>query len=406
MEMIYLDYNATTPVETLVTATMKPYLEMYFGNPSSLHIFGTKAKIAVEKARKQVASLLHARPDEIVFTSGGTESNNHAIKGAAMANREKGNHIITSGIEHPSVIEVCRYLETLGFHLTFLPTDEYGMVDPAAVEEAITPATILISIMHANNEVGTIQPVEMIGKIAHAHGILMHSDAAQSVGKIPVDVESLNVDLLSVAGHKFYAPKGIGALYVRRGVKIEKLIHGADHESNRRAGTENVPEIAGLGAAAELGIRNYELGIRNYDAVSGHASHVTGHDLNPPSFMRHLRDKLYQDIKQAIPEVRLNGHPELRLPNTLSLGFPGIEAAILLHEMKGIAASAGAACHSDQSDISGVLLSMQVPMKYAMGTIRFSVGRMTTEAEIERAIPIIVNEYRRLKNEDTPLQAP
>ncbi|MCK9421983.1 MAG: selenide, water dikinase SelD [Bacteroidales bacterium] len=374
MEPIYLDYNATTPIDRFVAKAMQPYLDLHFGNPSSLHIYGATSKMAVEKARKQVASLLNARPDEIVFTSGGTESNNFAIKGGAIANRAKGNHIITSGIEHPAVIEVCRYLETQGFSITYLPVDEFGMVDPADVEDAITPATILISIMHANNETGTIQPLEIIGKIAREHEILMHTDAAQSVGKIPVDVESLNVDLLSVAGHKLYAPKGIGALYIRRGVKIEKLIHGADHEANRRAGTENVPEIVGLGAAA---------GIRY-----------------PISSIRYLRDKLYQSIKQALPEIRLNGHPELRLPNTLSIGFPDVEAAILLNEMKGIAASAGAACHSDQSGISGVLMSMSVPPRFAIGTIRFSVGRMTTEEEIEKAIPIIVDAYRSVKIEN------
>ncbi|MEI7724762.1 MAG: selenide, water dikinase SelD [Bacteroidota bacterium] len=379
METVYLDYNATTPLDPQVIEAIKPYLEYHFGNPSSAHSYGVKAKIAVEKARSQVANLLNARSDEIVFTSGGTESNNFAIKGVAFANRAKGNHIITSAIEHPAVTEVCRFLEKNGFKITYLPVDEYGMVDPEDVRLAITPQTILITVMHANNETGTIQPIEEIGQIAKENGILFHTDAAQSVGKIPVDVERMNVSLLSVAGHKLYAPKGVGVLYVRRGVQLEKLIHGADHESNLRAGTENVMEIVGLGKAAEI-ITNYEI-------------------RNPTSEIRILRDMLHQGIRSAIPEVRLNGHPELRLPNTLSLGFPGIEAALLLEEMKGVAASAGAACHTDQADISGVLSAMQVPSEYAIGTIRFSPGRMTTREEIETAIPIIVEAYRRAKGE-------
>lgn len=388
MQPIYLDYNATTPIDPMVIDAIQPYLESHFGNPSSAHIFGATSRIAVEKARKQVAVLLNARPDEIVFTSGGTESNNYAIKGAVLANRDKGNHIITTGIEHPAVTEVCHYLATLGFYTTFLSVDEFGRVDPEDVEHAITPQTILISVMHANNETGSIQPLESIGKIARNHGILFHTDAAQSVGKIPVDVESLNVDLLSVAGHKLYAPKGTGALYIRRGVKLEKLIHGADHEANRRAGTENVPEIVGLGSAAGL-------------------CTFTPTNQRQTASIQHLRDILFFGIQQAIPEIRLNGHPKLRLPNTLSIGFPRVEAAILLNEMKGIAASAGAACHSDQPDISGVLQAMHVPSQYAIGTIRFSLGRMTTEEEIRNAIPIIAEAYRRItvENNQPPYHA-
>jgi cysteine desulfurase NifS/selenium donor protein len=383
MDPIYLDYNATTPVDPLVIEAIRPYLELHFGNPSSVHPFGVQSKMAVEKGRSQIASLLNGRSDEIVFTSGGTESNNFAIKGVAFANKSKGNHIITSAIEHPAVTEVCRYLEKNGYRITFLPVDEYGMVSPEDVRRAITPHTILITIMHANNETGTIQPIEEIGKIARACGILFHTDAAQSVGKIPVDVEKMNIDLLSVAGHKLYAPKGVGALYIRRGVKLEKLIHGADHESNLRAGTENVTEIVGLGKAAEIA----------QQWMVPDPSFVLHHS---PFTIRDLRDRLHEGIRAAIPGVRLNGHPELRLPNTLSLGFPGIEAALMLDEMKGVAASAGAACHADQADISGVLSAMRVPMEFAIGTIRFSVGRMTTQEEIEEAIPIIVNAYRRL----------
>jgi cysteine desulfurase NifS/selenium donor protein len=377
METIYLDYNATTPVDPLVIEAIRPFLEQHYGNPSSIHSYGVQSKIAVENARRQVASLLNARTDEIVFTSGGTESNNFAIKGVALANKSKGNHIITSCIEHPAVGEVCTYLEKNGFEITLIPVDESGVVDPEDIRSAITPGTILITVMHANNETGSVQPVEAIGKIARAHGILFHSDAAQSVGKIPVHVEQLHVDLLSVAGHKLYAPKGVGALYIRRGVKLEKLMHGADHESNLRAGTENVLEIVGLGKAAE----------------------VAQQLLNAASFnaMGDLRDRLHEGIRLEIPEVRLNGHTSLRLPNTLSLGFPGVEASALLDEIKGVAASAGAACHADQAELSGVLSAMHVPRDFAIGTVRFSVGRMTTTEEIERAIPIIVEAYRKLK---------
>jgi cysteine desulfurase len=249
---VYLDYNATTPIDPAVAEAMMPFINTHFGNPSSSHLFGTEAKRALEKARKQVAEMLGCGVDEIIFTSGGSESNNYAIRGAAFANRNKGNHIITSSVEHPAVTEVCSFLERNGFKVTYLPVDEYGMVDPQSVLDAITPQTILITIMHANNEVGTIQPINEIGIIAKEHGILFHSDCAQSIGKIPVNVNEMNVELLSIAGHKFYAPKGIGALYIRSGVKLEKLIYGADHEMNLRAGTENVIEIVSLGEACKM----------------------------------------------------------------------------------------------------------------------------------------------------------
>jgi cysteine desulfurase NifS/selenium donor protein len=400
METIYLDYNATTPVDPVVIEKIRTYLDPYFGNPSSSHVFGLQTKKAVENARSQVAALLNARNDEIVFTSGGTESNNFAIKGVAFANRSKGNHIITTCIEHPAVTEVCHYLEKEGFRVTWLPVDGFGMVNAADVEKAITPETILISVMHANNETGTIQPIEEIGIIARRMGVLFHSDAAQSVGKIGIDVEKLHVDLLSVAGHKLYAPKGVGALYIRRGVKLAKLIHGADHESNLRAGTENVAGIAGLGAASEL-VTISDAGYQVNGQNNGNLLRKSGM-LHGTTEIRALLDMLHDGIRSAIPQVRLNGHPEKRLPNTLSLGFPGVEASVLLDEMKGIAASAGAACHSDQADISGVLSAMHVPMEYAIGTIRFSLGRMTTREEIEAAIPLIVDAFRRLKGESKP----
>ena len=380
MNPIYLDYNATTPVDPVVADAMRPYIELLFGNPSSSHEFGSATKRAVEHARAQVAALINANPDEIIFTSGGTEANNMALKGAAMARKSLGNHIITSEIEHPAVLEVCRYLEHNGFHVTYLPVDSYGIIDPVAVESAITPRTILVSVMHANNEVGTVEPIEAIGKITKARGILLHTDAAQSLGKIPVDVGKMQVDLLSVAGHKLYAPKGIGALYVRRGVKLEKLMHGADHESNMRAGTENVAQIVALGAAAEL----LAMEISSQSGDYGSAK------------LKTIRDYLFDGIRAAIPDVRLNGHPYNRLPYTLSVGFPGVDASVLLGTMKGVAASAGAACHSDKADISGVLTAMQVPFKYAVGTVRFSLGRMTTRAEIDAAVPVITAAYERL----------
>ncbi len=376
MKPVYLDYNATTPLAPEVVKAMLPFLDGVFGNPSSMHVYGIEAKRAVENARKKVASLIHAHQDEIIFTSGGTEANNLAIKGAAFSRKEKGNHIITSSIEHPAVTEVCKFLQLHGFQITYLPVDSYGRIDPLGVEQSIRPETILITIMHANNEVGTIQPIIEIGEIARRKNILFHTDAAQSVGKIPVNVKEMKVDLLSIAAHKLYAPKGIGVLYKRRGVFLEKQLHGADHESNMRAGTENVMQVVGLGAAAE----------------------ICGTD-KTQNLMR-LRDMLYDGIHRGIPQVRMNGHPQDRLPNTLSLGFPGVEAAILLNEMKGIAASAGAACHANREEMSGVLAAMQVTRNYAIGTIRFSLGRMTTEEEIQQAIPLIIEGYRRVKGDD------
>ncbi|MCA1746248.1 MAG: cysteine desulfurase, partial [Bacteroidales bacterium] len=375
MQPIYLDHNATTPIAAEVADAMRPFLDQYFGNPSSTHSFGTQAKMAVEKARAQVASLIHCDPPEIIFTSGGTESNNYAIKGAVFANRKKGNHIITSSIEHPAVIEVCIYLEKQGFAVTYLPVDEYGMVSPADVADAMRPETILISVMHANNEVGTIQPIREIAAIARQHQVLFHTDAAQSTGKIVTDVQELGVDLLSIAGHKLYAPKGIGALYMRSGVQLEKLIHGADHEQNLRAGTENVLEIAGLGMASELAEKELQSNSEQYKAT---------------------RDYLHRLIREAIPSVKMNGHPEKRLPNTLSLSFPNVEANTLVSRLEGVAVSAGAACHSESIDLSAVLEAMQVPIEVAMGTIRFSTGRSNTMDEIQRAAEEVIATVRTL----------
>jgi cysteine desulfurase len=379
MSIIYLDYNATTPIDKEVAQCMQPYLQQYFGNPSSSHNLGMEAKQAVEKARKQLADLLCCHVDEIVFTSGGTESNNYAIKGVAMANRQKGNHIITSKIEHPAVIEVCKYLEKNGFEITYAEVDEYGIVDPKSIEKEIRASTILITIMHANNETGSIQPIAEISRIAKSAGIVFHSDAAQSIGKIESDVNKLGVDLLSVAGHKLYAPKGTGALFIRRGIKLEKLIHGADHEQNLRAGTENVLEIVGLGKAAEIAKRDL---LTNQQKFSM------------------LRDALHEQLKKEIPALKLNGHPEKRLPNTLNLSFKNTEANTLLSELENIAASAGAACHADNVKVSSVLEAMKVPIEYAMGAIRFSVGRLTSKADIEEASKEIIEKVRQLTSDE------
>jgi cysteine desulfurase NifS/selenium donor protein len=378
---IYLDYNATTPIDGRVVEAMLPYITDHFGNPSSAHSYGVAARKAVDQARSQVAGMLGCEVYEVVFTSGGSESNNHAIMGVARAYRHKGNHIITSAVEHPAVTEVCRQLEQEGARVTYLPVDEYGLVDPRLLEDAITPQTILISIMHANNEVGTVEPIAEIAAIARDRGIVMHTDCAQSVGKISVTVDGLGVDLLSIAGHKVYAPKGVGALYIRTGVKVDRLIHGADHEMKRRAGTENVIEIVGLGKACE--IVSLEL-----DAHSGH--------------MKKMRDRFEERLKAALPDLRVNGHPDRRLPNTSSLSFRGLEANTILSELPDVAASAGAACHAGGVDVSSVLEAMNVPMEYAMGTVRISVGRSTTGEEIDKAADDLIAVADRLRSGESP----
>jgi cysteine desulfurase len=377
---IYLDYNGTTPHDREVVAAMMPYLEEEFGNPSSTHWYGIAPKRALDAARRQVAALLNCDPTEIIFTSGGTESNNHAIAGIAWAKRSMGNHIITSTVEHPAVLEVCRFLETRGFEVTYLPVDEFGMVAVADVEKAVNERTILITVMHANNEVGTIQPIEEIGRLAGERGISMHTDAAQSLGKIPVDVNGPGVDLLSVAGHKLYAPKGVGAMYIRNGTLPAKFMLGAGQEKGKRAGTENVLEIVGLGKACE----------------------IAGRDLQSnASLMKKTRDMLHRGLGERITDLRLNGHPEKRLPNTLSLSFKGLEADRILEEIGlDIAASAGAACHSDTIEISHVLQAMDVPLEWAKGTLRFTTGRMTTEDEILRAIDVVAVAVKRLSEND------
>ena len=379
MEPIYLDYNATTPIAREVAEAMAPFLNEHFGNPSSSHPYGVFAKRAVESARAQVATLLGCKAAEVAFTSGGTESDNYAIMGVAFARRKQGNHIITSAVEHPAVMEVCRWLETQDFRVTVLPVDEYGHVDPADLERAISPDTVLVTVVHANNEVGTIEPIAELARIAHRFGALMHTDAAQSVGKIPVNVDSLGVDLLTIAGHKLYAPKGVGALYIRNGTELAKYLHGAEQEGGRRPGTENVLEIVGLGKACEVANRDLEKNMVHY---------------------RTLRDRLHQSLLKELGEeaARLNGHPEERLPNTLSLSFRGVQANTLLAEIgEKVAASAGAACHAENIDVSAVLEAMKVPVEWAMGTVRFSTGRDTTIDEIDRAVDIVSEAVRRLQ---------
>jgi cysteine desulfurase len=369
---IYLDYNATTPIDPKVLDEMLPFLRENFGNPSSSHIYGQTAKKAVEKARQQVASLLKTKPTEIVFTSGGSESNNHAIIGTSLTNTKKGQHIITSQIEHPSVIETLQYLKKMHeFKITYLPVNKHGLVNPLDVEQAITNKTILITIMQANNEVGTIQPIKKIGLIAKEKGIVFHTDAAQSCGKIDVNINNLNVDLLTIAGHKIYAPKGIGALYIRSGIKVSKFIHGPGQENGRRAGTENVPYIVGLGRACEIAstlIQDYG---RN---------------------LKILRDKLHMNIVIGLGKdvVKLNGHPTKRLPNTVNLSFKDNIGWKLLEQMPEIAASTGSACHAGLNKPSKVLRAMGAPRSQALGSLRFSLGRWSTKEQVNEASQLII----------------
>ena len=362
--MIYLDYNASTPIAPAVQAAMAPFLAGHYGNPSSGHWAAVPAAQAVAAARAQVADLLGCSPAEIVFTSGGTESNNAALLGAFWAACGNGHHIVTTRVEHPAVIEPCRFLERLGVEITYVGVDAHGLVDPGDIAAAIRPDTILVSAMHANNEVGTIQPIAEIACITHNAGLLLHSDAAQSVGKVPTKVDELDVDLLSLAGHKFYGPKGVGALYIREGTRLEPLLHGAGHESGRRAGTENVLLDVGFGAAAELAA-----------------------DLAWTQGVREQRDWLWAELQKAWGDrVVLNGHPTRRLPNTLSVSFVGRRGADILAALPEVAASTGSACHADEVTLSPVLEAMGVPLDVGAGAIRLSLGRMTTHAEVETLV--------------------
>jgi cysteine desulfurase len=364
---IYLDFNASTPIAPEAVEAMRPFLTDHYGNPSSLHWAGMPAKDAVERARGQVAGLLGCDPTEVVFTSGGSEASNHAIKGVFFAKRDGRDHIITTAVEHPATINPCRFLEKLGAKVTVLPVDRTGFVDPDDVRRAITKKTLLITVMHANNEVGTIEPIPEIAAVAREAGIPFHTDAAQTVGKISADVEELGVDLLSVAGHKVYAPKGIGALYIREGTMIEPFVHGAGHESGRRAGTENVLLAVALGAACEAA--------RKWVGM--------------PQF-RALRDRFHDGLKVVFGDgVTLNGHPTERLPNTLNVNFKGRAGAEMLAHLPGVAASTGSACHAGSVTLSPVLVAMGVPPEEGMGAVRFSLGRSTIWEELEEVIHLL-----------------
>lgn len=378
MMPIYLDYNATTPIDPAVVEALLPCLREHFGNPSSTHAYGKQAHDAIDLARRQVAELLGAQPDEIVFTGGGSEASNQALKGTILSGlrgllgrfwRREG-HIITSAIEHPATLQPCEFLKRLGCRITVLPVDRQGLVDPEAVRRAIQRGTTLVSIMHSNNEVGTLQPIREIAALCRERGVRVHIDAAQSLGKVAVDVNELGVDLLSVAGHKLYAPKGVGVLYVRQGVQLEPLIHGAGHEAGRRAGTENVPYIVALGIACALARLSLPAATER---------------------LRTLRDRLWERLRAGLGErVVLNGHPERRLPNTLNVNFVGHIGAEFLQKVPEIAASTGSACHEGQVNQSPVLCAMGVPPEIGRGAVRLTVGRFTTEDEIDRAADILV----------------
>jgi cysteine desulfurase len=377
MRRIYLDHAATTPTRPEVVKAMLPYFTDAFGNPSSIYSYGQEAKGAVEEARTKVAELIGARGEEIIFTSGGTEADNYALKGVAFVNEHKGNHIITTSIEHHAVLEVCKFLERRGFRITYLPVDEYGLVDPQDVKKAITDKTILISVMHANNEVGTIEPVDEIGKIAREAGVYFHTDAVQTVGHIPVNVDELKVDLLSISAHKFYGPKGVGALYVRKGTRLVSLMHGGEQERRRRAGTENVPAIVGLGKAVELA--GQEMGKE--------AKRLT-----------YLRDKLIKGLGEKIDHIRLNGHPVRRLPNNVnvSVDFVEGESMLLNLDLEGICASTGSACSSASLEPSHVLLALGLSPEQAHGSLRFTLGQ-NTEADVERVLEVLPGIVAKLR---------
>jgi cysteine desulfurase len=364
---IYLDFNASTPIAPEVADAMQGVFAEPFGNPSSGHWAGEQAKSAVENARAQVAALLECGPNEIVFTSGGSEANNHALKGVFFAKGQAKAHFITTQVEHPAIINPCRFLERLGATVSYLPVDGYGRVDPDDVRRAITPETILISVMHANNEVGTIQPIPDIASIAREHGILFHTDAAQSVGKVAVRTDELGVDLLSVAGHKLYGPKGVGALFVRDNLRLEPLIHGGSHELGRRSGTENILLDVGLGAAC-----------------------ATAQSWLGMESVRQLRDLFWNLLQDTFADqIALNGHPTERLPNTLSVSFIGRAGSEILARMENVAASTGSACHSGSVELSPVLHAMKIPPQIGMGAIRFSLGRTTTREEIESTVALL-----------------
>ncbi|HIT00679.1 MAG TPA: cysteine desulfurase NifS [Candidatus Faecaligallichristensenella faecipullorum] len=378
MNRIYMDNAATTRVSEPVAQAMMPYLTEVFGNPSSVHSFGREARKALDHARAQVAQALGAEPKEIYFTGCGTESDNWAIRGAAYAHKDKGNHIITTTIEHHAVLHTCEQLEKEGFEVTYLEVDEYGLVDVKALEAAIRPTTVLITVMAANNEIGTLEPIEEIGRVAREHKVLFHTDAVQAIGSVPFDVKRMNIDMLSLSGHKFHAPKGVGALYIRSGVRIDRFIRGGAQERGQRAGTENLASIVGMGRAIELATQNLE----------AHNAKLSA-----------LRDRLIQGILSNIPEVRLNGHPTMRLPGNVNVSIRYIEGESLLLslDLKGIAASSGSACTSGSLDPSHVLLAIGLPHEIAHGSLRFSLSEENTEAEVDYVIDTLREIVDRLR---------
>jgi cysteine desulfurase len=378
LKRIYLDYAATTPAHPEVVKTMLPYFQEIFGNPSSIHALGQEAKTGVEASRGILADFIGAHPEEVVFTSGGTESDNFAIKGIAYANEGRGNHIITSAIEHHAILEPCHFLEKRGFKVTLLPVDEYGMVDPDDVRKAITPATILVSIMHASNEVGTIQPLAEIGKITREAGVYLHTDAVQTIGHIPVNVNDLNVDMLSLSGHKLYGPKGVGAMFIRKGTKISPFMHGGGQEDGRRGSTYNVPGIVGLGKAIEIAKQEMK---------------------EEEKRLVRYRDNLIEGLFRKIEFIHLNGHPQQRLPNNInvSIEFVEGEATLISLDYEGICASTGSACSAESLEPSHVLTAMQIPAEEARCSLRFTLGKWTEEADIERVLhtlPAIIEKLR------------
>ncbi|MBP2634048.1 MAG: Cysteine desulfurase [Firmicutes bacterium] len=379
MKRIYFDHAATTPTDKTIANEMLEYMTTKFGNPSSVHSFGREVRKEVSEARENIATLLNATANEIFFTSGGSESDNFALKGIAFANKNKGNHIITTQIEHHAILHTCQWLEKQGFEITYLPVDEDGMISLDELKAAITDKTILISVMFANNEVGTIEPIKEIGAIAKEHGIYFHTDAVQAVGSVEIDVQDMNIDLLSLSGHKFYGPKGIGVIYIRRGVKIQPIQLGGAQERNMRAGTENVPAIVGLGMAAAIAKRDF---------VENNAHLVA------------LRDKLIKGIQEQIPDIKLNGHPTKRLPGNVNFSFRYIEGESLLLslDMKGIAASSGSACTSGSLDPSHVLLAMGLIHEIAHGSLRISLGRDNTEEDIDYTLEVLPQIIARLRS--------
>ncbi|MCK8518905.1 cysteine desulfurase NifS [Methanoculleus sp. 7T] len=373
-----MDHAATTFMKPEVLAAMAPYFSRHFGNPSSIYRFSRESREGVEEARTRVATALGAGPEEIFFCAGGSEADNWAIKGVASALRKRGGHIVTSAIEHHAVLHTCRALEKQGFSVTYLPVDEYGRVDPGEVEDAITDRTILVSVMTANNEIGTVQPVAAIGKVAHDHGVLFHTDAVQAVGAVPIDVDEMGIDLLSLSGHKFYGPKGTGALYIRRGTRIENLIHGGGQERGRRAGTENVPGIVGLGKAIELATADIE----------GHNRRIAA-----------MRDRLIRGVLGSIPDTRLNGHPKQRLPNNANFSFRYVEgeSILLLLDARGICASTGSACSSASLEPSHVLLATGLAPEEAHGSLRLTLGDANTEDDVDYVLSVLPEVIGRLR---------